>query len=64
MINTRFGSEVEVLSLDLDTGLCHFRRKADGAVFEDHTSNLRADGGLQEIIDAAPKAGSVSDDIR
>ncbi len=51
MINTRFGSEVEIVKVrDSLRGDVTIRRKSDGELFDCHTSELRADKGYSEIL--------------
>ena len=47
MIYTRFGSQVTILE---DTGgWANVRRESDGTLHEWHISELKADGGIEEI---------------
>lgn len=48
MIRTRFGSEVEIIKGDINTGFVDVKRKSDGKVFKTYISELR---GLAEIGD-------------
>ena len=53
MIYSRFGSEFEIVSGDLDTGIVTGKRKSDGKLFENtHISDYKADGGFKEIEEA------------
>ena len=50
MIYSRFGSEFEIVSGDMDTGRITAKRKSDGKLFEDTCIlDYKADGGIQEI---------------
>ncbi len=53
MIYTRYGSEVEIVGQD-DIFL-KVRRKTDGEMFMATASELKADGGAKEILDAVRK---------
>lgn len=51
MINTRFGSEVEIVKVrDSIKGDVTIRRKSDGKLFDCHILDLRADKGCSEIM--------------
>lgn len=49
MINTRFGSEVEVVGFNKENFTIDVKRKADDKFLEVFYSDLKADGGLEEI---------------
>lgn len=54
MIRTMYGNEVEISGLiDSKTGFVRCQRVSDGAIRDWHVSQLRADGGMKEIEDAA-----------
>jgi hypothetical protein len=53
MVYTRFGNEVSVDYYDPETGIVGVTRESDGKEFDGHISDLRADGGDNEIIAAA-----------
>ena len=55
MIYTRFGSPVRILEFDEASGEAVIKREEDGMVWEVHVSELKADGGLNEIWDAIEK---------
>ncbi len=52
MIYSRFGSEVEIISGDVKTGLVTCRYVDDGQIFDTTTAYLKADNGLGEIVKA------------
>lgn len=56
MINTRFGSEVTVVGGDIDKGEIDVIRKVDGKLLQGWINEYKADGGIQEIVDAINKA--------
>lgn len=57
-ICTRFGSEVRVISGIQDTGEVNIKFVDDGELMQTHIANLKADGGLPEIIKAINDANS------
>ncbi len=52
-INTRYGSEIRILAYDEETGDVEIERLVDGEQFLCHISELRADGGIHEIVQAS-----------
>jgi len=49
MVYTRFGTQVEVVSVNIDTGMMTARAKGIGAITAPIVE-FRADGGLDEIM--------------
>ncbi len=50
-IYTQYGSEVEIIAANVDTGEVNIRYD-DGEVIQSHISCLKADNGLPEIVSA------------
>ncbi|MFA4972980.1 MAG: hypothetical protein WC683_10220 [bacterium] len=61
MIYTKFGTPVEIVSPFTSDGFVKVRR-ADGSYREYHISELRADGGVDELAKAANKFLDVPED--
>lgn len=60
MIYTRFGSEVEIIKSDSDSGDVTVKRK-DGSQLECAISELKADDGFNEIYEAVVAVSGVKD---
>ena len=62
MIYTMFGSEVQILYGDIKTGEIQVLRKSDAVIFNLCISELKSDGGLDEIERAIKQAATKKTD--
>ncbi len=51
MVYTRFGSPIQVMDYDSRDGWVAYERLKDGSNHDCHISELKADGGINEIIE-------------
>lgn len=50
MTYTRFGTHIKILSYDSDSGMVTYERFGTGVIRSCHVSELKADGGITEIV--------------